>query len=185
MVIIREHSQILRPLCNFYQFEIPKKYTLHYRSLTMRTYFERVSIFVILLNCVTLGLYDPFDPECSSQKCQTLDTMEKIIYAFFLVEMLCKWMAMGLFGKMSYFADPWNRLDCFIVAAGWELTGITFFSYCKSTLQLKSSSNYAIAIATCLVIGSHTSFSTNEKQNQSHLVRARFFLRFEEVSGNF
>ena len=47
--------------------------------------------------------------------------MEKAIYAFFLAEMLCKWMAMGLFGKNAYFADSWNRLDCFIVAAGWEL----------------------------------------------------------------
>lgn len=81
-------------------------------------YFERLSIFVILVNCVTLGLYDPSDPDCHTQRCQTLDTMEKVIYVFFLIEMLCKWMAMGLFGKMAYFNDPWNRLDCFIVAAG-------------------------------------------------------------------
>ena len=87
-------------------------------SLTRFTYFERLSIFVILVNCVTLGLYDPSDPDCHTQRCQTLDTMEKVIYVFFLIEMLCKWMAMGLFGKMAYFNDPWNRLDCFIVAAG-------------------------------------------------------------------
>ena len=47
--------------------------------------------------------------------------MEKVIYTFFLVEMLCKWMAMGLFGKLAYFGDAWNRLDCFIVAAGYEV----------------------------------------------------------------
>ena len=87
-------------------------------SLTLFTYFERLSIFVILVNCVTLGLYDPFDPECKTPRCQILDTLEKVIYAFFLAEMLCKWMAMGLFGKKAYFTDPWNRLDCFIVAAG-------------------------------------------------------------------
>ena len=87
----------------------------------MCTYFERISIFVILVNCVTLGLYDPSDKDCKTQRCQILESMEKAIYAFFLAEMLCKWMAMGLFGKNAYFADSWNRLDCFIVAAGWEL----------------------------------------------------------------
>lgn len=87
-------------------------------SLTLSNYFERLSIFVILVNCVTLGLYDPFDEQCKTQRCQVLDSMEKVIYAFFLAEMLCKWVAMGLFGKMAYFSDSWNRLDCFIVAAG-------------------------------------------------------------------
>jgi len=87
-------------------------------SLTLFKYFERLSILVILVNCVTLGLYDPFDPECKTQRCQTLDAMEKVIYTFFLAEMLCKWIAMGLFGKLAYFAESWNRLDCFIVAAG-------------------------------------------------------------------
>lgn len=89
-----------------------------YISLTLFNYFERLTILVILVNCVTLGLYDPFDPECNSQKCQTLDALEKVIYAFFLAEMLCKWIAMGLFGKLAYLAESWNRLDCFIVAAG-------------------------------------------------------------------
>lgn len=89
-----------------------------YISLTLFNYFERLSILVILVNCVTLGLYDPFDPECKTQRCQTLDAMEKVIYTFFLAEMLCKWIAMGLFGKLAYFAESWNRLDCFIVVAG-------------------------------------------------------------------
>lgn len=87
-------------------------------SLILVTYFERISICVILINCVTLGLFDPSDPNCVTDKCHVLERVETSIYAFFALEMLVKWIAMGLFGKLGYFADSWNRLDFFIVAAG-------------------------------------------------------------------
>ena len=90
-------------------------------SLTLLRWFERVSILVILVNCVTLGMYDPFDTSCATEQCQVLERLETAIYAFFLVEMLIKWVAMGLFGKQGYFKDSWNKLDCFIVAAGYAL----------------------------------------------------------------
>ena len=41
------------------------------------------------------------------------------IFAFFAVEMVIKMVAMGWSGKGSYMADSWNRLDLFIVVAGW------------------------------------------------------------------
>jgi hypothetical protein len=28
-------------------------------------------------------------------------------------------IAMGVYGKGTYLAETWNRLDCFIVVAGW------------------------------------------------------------------
>ena len=77
-----------------------------------------MSILVILVNCVTLGLFDPSDMDCKTEKCQTLESVELAIYVFFLLEMLAKWAAMGLLGDKGYFADTWNRLDCFIVGAG-------------------------------------------------------------------
>ena len=86
--------------------------------MTLFRWFERASILVILVNCVTLGMFDPFDIDCETEKCQVLETMETIIYVFFLLEMLIKWVAMGLFGEKGYFKDSWNKLDCFIVAAG-------------------------------------------------------------------
>ena len=73
---------------------------------------------MILINCVTLGLFDPSDPNCETSRCQALENVEFAIYVFFAVEMLVKWIAMGLFGKLGYFAESWNRLDFFIVAAG-------------------------------------------------------------------
>lgn len=48
---------------------------------------------------------------------------DDIIFAFFSLEMTIKMMAMGMWGKNTYLADSWNRLDFFIVVAG-------AFEYC-------------------------------------------------------
>lgn len=44
---------------------------------------------------------------------------DDIIFAFFSLEMTIKMVAMGIYGKGTYLADSWNRLDFFIVVAGW------------------------------------------------------------------
>lgn len=42
-------------------------------SLTVGTWFERISMLVILLNCVTLGMFRPCeDIACDSQRCRIL-----------------------------------------------------------------------------------------------------------------
>lgn len=48
---------------------------------------------------------------------------DDIIFAFFSLEMTIKMVAMGMWGKNTYLADSWNRLDFFIVVAG-------AFEYC-------------------------------------------------------
>lgn len=83
------------------------------------TWFERISMAVILLNCVTLGMYQPCnDVPCTTIRCRVLEIFDHCIFAFFAIEMAVKVMAMGLFGKETYLADTWNRLDLFIVLAG-------------------------------------------------------------------
>ncbi|XP_066933924.1 voltage-dependent T-type calcium channel subunit alpha-1H-like isoform X2 [Clytia hemisphaerica] len=86
--------------------------------MTLSPYFERITIFVILMNCVTLGLYDPYDEDCETQRCQILEGFETFIYAYFVAEMVIKIIASGLLGKQGYLSEGWNRLDCFIVVAG-------------------------------------------------------------------
>ncbi|CAL4059399.1 unnamed protein product, partial [Meganyctiphanes norvegica] len=76
-------------------------------------------MLVILVNCVTLGMYQPcVDEVCSTNRCKILQVMDDAIYIFFAVEMTIKLVAMGWKGKGAYMADSWNRLDFFIVAAG-------------------------------------------------------------------
>nr|XP_015824152.2 voltage-dependent T-type calcium channel subunit alpha-1I isoform X2 [Nothobranchius furzeri]XP_054599493.1 voltage-dependent T-type calcium channel subunit alpha-1I isoform X2 [Nothobranchius furzeri] len=93
------------------------------RSLCIRMvtspWFERVSMMVILLNCVTLGMYQPCENiDCSSDRCQILQAFDAFIYIFFALEMVIKMVALGIFGRRCYLGDTWNRLDFFIVMAG-------------------------------------------------------------------
>ncbi|XP_031625019.1 voltage-dependent T-type calcium channel subunit alpha-1G isoform X2 [Contarinia nasturtii] len=87
--------------------------------LITNPWFERISILVILFNCVTLGMYQPcVDDECVTNRCKILQTFDDIIFAFFSLEMSIKMVAMGVYGKNTYLADSWNRLDFFIVLSG-------------------------------------------------------------------
>lgn len=49
-------------------------------SLTPSTWFECVSMLVILLNCVTLGMYQPCDDmECLSDRCKILQVSLSVV----------------------------------------------------------------------------------------------------------
>ncbi|KAM4632297.1 voltage-dependent T-type calcium channel subunit alpha-1H [Discoglossus pictus] len=100
----RPRSWCLRLVCNPYPF--------HW-------WFEHFSMLVILLNCVTLGMFQPCeDVDCKSERCTILEAFDGFIFAFFAVEMVIKMVALGIFGQKCYLGDTWNRLDFFIVMAG-------------------------------------------------------------------
>ena len=84
-------------------------------------WFERVIMFIIILNCFTLSMYQPCEnigKKCTSKRCFILECLDLSIHVFFTVEMMVKIMAMGFYGKNTYLAETWNRLDFFIVIAG-------------------------------------------------------------------
>uniref|UniRef100_A0A672GHV7 Ion transport domain-containing protein n=1 Tax=Salarias fasciatus TaxID=181472 RepID=A0A672GHV7_SALFA len=62
-------------------------------------------ILAILLNCVTLGMFQP----CSGRR---------DLFVFFAGEMVVKMVALGVIGQSGYLGDTWNRLDFFIVIVG-------------------------------------------------------------------
>jgi len=82
---------------------------------------------VILLNCLTLGLYEPCaDEVCATARCRVLHVFDHLIFAFFAVEMVVRMTAMGVVGKKAYLAETWNRLDMFIVLAGYVITSFAY-----------------------------------------------------------
>ena len=83
-------------------------------------WFGRITICIILLNCVTLALFQPCEKECNTIRCLWVTIADHCIFAFFTIEMCIKMIAMGVFGKGTYLADSWNRLDCFIVISGYD-----------------------------------------------------------------
>uniref|UniRef100_A0A8C7IRX4 Calcium voltage-gated channel subunit alpha1 H n=1 Tax=Oncorhynchus kisutch TaxID=8019 RepID=A0A8C7IRX4_ONCKI len=79
----------------------------------------RVSMLAILLNCVTLGMFQPCDDvHCLNNRCSFLQALDDGIFVFFAVEMLVKMVALGVLGQKGYLGDTWNRLDFFIVIIG-------------------------------------------------------------------
>ncbi|KRZ31326.1 Voltage-dependent T-type calcium channel subunit alpha-1H [Trichinella pseudospiralis] len=104
----------------------PAYVTTALRCLDQRTpftWFEKLSMMVILINCVTLGMYKPCDEDmelaiCNTTRCITLSVIDHLVFAFFAVEMIIKIIAMGFYGPDTYMSDTWNRLDFFIVIAG-------------------------------------------------------------------
>jgi len=84
------------------------------------SWFERISMTIILLNCVTLGMYEPCadSAACVTVRCRILEAFDHAIFVFFAAEMCVKVLAMGLVGKSTYLAETWNCLDMFIVFTG-------------------------------------------------------------------
>ncbi|XP_047465685.1 voltage-dependent T-type calcium channel subunit alpha-1G isoform X5 [Mugil cephalus] len=108
----------LAPVVFFYlkQTTRPRSWCL---KMVCNPWFERASMLVILLNCVTLGMFHPCeDINCDSERCKILQEFDDFIFAFFAIEMVIKMVALGIFGKKCYLGDTWNRLDFFIVLAG-------------------------------------------------------------------
>uniref|UniRef100_A0A3Q2YQZ6 Calcium voltage-gated channel subunit alpha1 H n=1 Tax=Hippocampus comes TaxID=109280 RepID=A0A3Q2YQZ6_HIPCM len=70
-------------------------------------------ILAILLNCVTLGMFQPCDDTHF-----LLQALDDGIFVFFAGEMLVKMVALGIIGHNGYLGDTWNRLDFFIVIVG-------------------------------------------------------------------
>lgn len=81
-------------------------------------WFERIVILVIISNCIMLALYNPLDRQCHTQLCQVLEKLENFVFAFFVVEMLVKMTALGIWGRRGYLGDKWNILDFLIVITG-------------------------------------------------------------------
>ncbi|VDK72768.1 unnamed protein product [Litomosoides sigmodontis] len=88
--------------------------------MVMNPWFDRITMLVILINCVTLGMYRPCEDSdnCTTYRCYVLATIDHIIFAYFAIEMMIKIVALGFCGSAAYLSDTWNRLDFFIVCAG-------------------------------------------------------------------
>ncbi|VDN07448.1 unnamed protein product [Thelazia callipaeda] len=88
--------------------------------IVMNPWFDRITMLVILINCVTLGMYRPCEDNnnCTTYRCYILSITDHAIFAYFACEMIIKIVALGFYGSTAYLSDTWNRLDFFIVCAG-------------------------------------------------------------------
>ncbi|KAI6177108.1 Voltage-dependent T-type calcium channel subunit alpha-1H [Aphelenchoides bicaudatus] len=99
------------------QAQPPRSWAL---MMVMNPYFDRLTMIVILINCVTLGMYRPCEDgaDCNTYRCLVLAMVDHMIFFYFAAEMIIKIVALGFCGENAYLSETWNRLDFFIVVAG-------------------------------------------------------------------
>ncbi len=103
-------------------------------QVIVSTYFEYFIVFVILVNAVFLACadYGHVDDENNlvvTNSIRNLILQESTLpfTIIFVGELMLKVVAMGLWGKRSYLADPWNYLDLLVV-----LSSIALLAYPNS-----------------------------------------------------
>ena len=83
-------------------------------------WFDRTVLLLICLNCAFLAVQGPPGYKEAPFHEATAGEMEMFFQIMFTVEMVCKWVAMGLVAhKTAYARDGCNMLDMTVVIAGW------------------------------------------------------------------
>lgn len=92
--------------------------------------FEALITAFIIMSCVALALSTPLlNPD--GPLVRSLHRIDVVLLVVFIVEMTLKLFAFGIVsGESSYFRDPWNWLDCFVV-----VTSVVFIAGSGSTLS--------------------------------------------------
>lgn len=82
--------------------------------------FERMSLFLILANCVFLAMDSNAPDFQHTQLGGILQAAELVFIIAFTVEMVMKMLGLGIYGaKGAYFRDAWNVIDFVVVVMGW------------------------------------------------------------------
>ena len=83
-------------------------------------WFDRFVLLIILLNTITLAVYDYSDRDNKSLRNQILEIAGLVFTCLFITECICKVSAMGfIMHKNAYLRDGWNVLDFIVVLAGY------------------------------------------------------------------
>lgn len=81
--------------------------------------FDYLIVCCILLNSLTLALYDYSDPNNEGVRNQVMETLGLVFTVIFTAEAAMKIFGMGmLLHPRSYMRDAWNVVDFLIVVAG-------------------------------------------------------------------
>lgn len=82
-------------------------------------HFDNLILVCILLNSLTLAMFDYSDRDSESKYNKILDIFGLVFTFVFTLEALLKIFALGfLFNKKAYLRDGWNCIDFFVVLTG-------------------------------------------------------------------
>eukprot|EP00002_Diphylleia_rotans_P014058 TRINITY_DN2735_c0_g2_i2.p1 TRINITY_DN2735_c0_g2~~TRINITY_DN2735_c0_g2_i2.p1 ORF type:complete len:1772 (-),score=312.10 TRINITY_DN2735_c0_g2_i2:100-5415(-) len=96
-------------------FSVDNPIRLFCHKLVTHAYFDTVMLWLIIASSISLAFYQP-DLATDSKMIVVLDQINIFFTAVFFLEFLLKVVTYGAFlGEHSYFRDPWNVLDAFVV----------------------------------------------------------------------
>ena len=82
--------------------------------------FEGFIIAVILLNSITLGMYDYADPDSLTFKNKIIDKISTALTAVYALEAILKIFALGFIKHhKSYLRENWNLIDFIVIISGY------------------------------------------------------------------
>ena len=86
-------------------------------DLLKNKWFDRIILFVIILNCITLALDDPLSK--GTPLSNFIVIADYVFMALFVIEMIIKILALGFVKEeAAYLSDPWNVVDFVIICTG-------------------------------------------------------------------
>ena len=110
---------------------VPYKYRKALLKFIVHPYTENTLIVLIISSCVLLALDSPWKHEAVTD---TADALELCFVIIFLLEMVLKLVAMGIWGTPeAYFTSSWNRLDFVCVIASVLSYGARVYGHTRST----------------------------------------------------
>eukprot|EP00756_Hemistasia_phaeocysticola_P019247 Hpha_TRINITY_DN15647_c4_g2::TRINITY_DN15647_c4_g2_i1::g.101185::m.101185/K04838/SCN5A; voltage-gated sodium channel type V alpha len=96
----------------------PWRMKIH-RMITENRWFDRVTLTLIMINCVFLAMEDPTDKDNKGQVNKIVNISEYVFAACFTIEMAIRIAGLGLYKpSFAYLRDAWNILDAIIVISG-------------------------------------------------------------------
>lgn len=122
-------------------------------------WFDRVIIFLIILNSLFLGIMDYTDTENKSWRNKLVVYSEPIFATVFTFEWAIKITGTGLIlGKGTYLSDPWNWIDFLVVISGLlsavpqmaNVSGLRTFRLFRPLRSLSNLPNIRVLIGTLL-----------------------------------
>lgn len=96
------------------------------RNLVESAYFDFAIFSLILVNCILVMCTVPLPNNDECDYNETVDTIDTVFLAFYILEMLLKMIAWGVYfcGETSYLRGGWNRFDFAIIVVG--ITSLAF-----------------------------------------------------------
>jgi len=113
--LLKESKWLMQPINNynaFFALSMTNRFRLFVHRIAFDRRFDTMILLAILISSLLLAVENPVDGNAPIN--QRLRYADILFTALFTLEMVMKWIAMGVW---PYVKDPWNDLDLIVVTS--------------------------------------------------------------------